>query len=157
MSVEDKIRDIITPSLQEKGYHIVRVQLQGSKRKTLQIMIEKLDETNISVDDCASVSRVASVLLDVNDPIHESYVLEVTSPGVDRPLVLKEDYTRFSGSMAKIELKIPLEGQRRFQGVLLGVEGDLIKIELTPQKEVAEFAFSDIQKAKLIPDYEHTQ
>ncbi|MDI9636336.1 ribosome maturation factor RimP [Geitlerinema splendidum] len=157
MSIENRILEIITPSLEEKGYHIVRIQLQGLKRKTLQIMIEKRDESQITVDDCAFVSRIASVLLDVNDPIHESYDLEVTSPGLDRPLVIKEDYKRFAGSMVKIELKVPYEGRQRFHGLLLGVEGDLVKLELSPEKEVTEFAFSDIKKAKLIPNYEMSQ
>ncbi|EKE09402.1 MAG: hypothetical protein ACD_16C00187G0003 [uncultured bacterium] len=157
MSVEKHIRDIISSSLEARGYRVVRIQLQGSKRKTLQIMIERDDGNNITIDDCTAVSQIASVLLDVNDLIHESYVLEVSSPGLDRPLVLKEDYARFKGSMVRIELKIPREGRRHFQGILLGVKEDLITIELTPQKEVAEFAFSDIQKAKLVPDYEHAQ
>lgn len=154
IDLEQHIADIINPALLNKGFRVVRVQLQGSKRKTLQIMIERADESPISVDDCALVSQTASVLLDVEDPIHESYVLEVTSPGSDRPLITKQDFKRFVGSMVKIELKIPHEGSRRFRGLLLGIEGDLVKIELDPQKEVAEFAFSDIQKAKVVPDYE---
>lgn len=154
MSLEQHIDDIITPALLDRGFRVVRVQLQGSKRKTLQIMIEREDGVNITVDDCANVSRTVSVLLDVDDPIHEPYILEVSSPGLDRPLITKSDFKRFAGSMVKVELKAPLNGSRRFQGHLLGIEGDLVKIELDPQKEVAEFAYSDIQKAKLIPDYE---
>lgn len=154
MSLEQQIDDIIAPALLDKGFRVVRIQLQGSKRKTLQIMIERMDEVNITVDDCALVSHTVSVLLDVDDPIHESYVLEVSSPGMDRPLITKDDFIRFAGSNIKLELKTPYQGSRRFQGLLLGVEGDLVKIELEPEKEVAELAFSDIQKAKLIPDYE---
>jgi ribosome maturation factor RimP len=154
MNLENHIEEIITSPLQTKGFRIVRIQFQGSKRKTLQIMIEHIDEQNITVDDCALVSHTVSVLLDVDDSIHESYILEVSSPGLDRPLVIKDDFKRYAGSMVKFELKAPYEGSRRFQGLLLGVEGDLIKFELEPEKKVAEFAFSDIQKAKLIPDYE---
>lgn len=154
MSLEQRIDDIITPALLSKGFRVVRIQLQGSKRKTLQIMIERIDDTNLTMDDCTLISRTISVLLDVDDPIHESYILEVSSPGLDRPLITKSDFTRFAGSMVKIELSSPYQGSRRFQGLLLGIDGDLVKIELNPQKEVAEFAFSDIQKAKLIPDYE---
>lgn len=154
MSAEQRIEDIITPALLDKGFRIVRIQLQGSKRKTLQIMIERMDDINVTVDDCAHVSRTVSVLLDVDDPIHESYILEISSPGLDRPLTKKEDFKRFAGSMVKIELSTPRDGSRRFHGLLLGVEGESVKIELDPQKEVAEFAVSDIQKAKLIPDYE---
>lgn len=154
MNIEPRIDEIITPALLHKGFRVVRIQLQGSKRKTLQIMIERIDGGNISVDDCALVSQTVSVLLDVEDPIHESYILEVTSPGLDRPLITQSDFQRFAGSRVKIELKTPHEGSRRFQGLLLGVEGDLVQIELQPQNEVAEFTLSDIQKAKLIPDYE---
>jgi ribosome maturation factor RimP len=154
MSLEQHIDDLITPALLDRGFRVVRVQLQGSKRKTLQIMIEREDGVNITVDDCANVSRTVSVVLDVDDPIHEPYILEVSSPGLDRPLITKSDFKRFAGSKVKVELKAHYNGSRRFQGHLLGVEGDLVKIELDPQKEVAEFAYSDIQKAKLIPDYE---
>ncbi len=154
MSFEQHIEDIVTAPLLTRGYRIVRIQLQGSKRKTLQIMIEHIDGRDVTVDDCALVSTTVSVLLDVDDSIHESYILEISSPGLDRPLITKNDFKRFAGSMIKIELKLPYQGSRRFKGLLLGVEGDLVKIELDPQKEVAEFAFSDIQRAKLIPDYE---
>ena len=153
MSLEQRINDIITPTLLDKGFRVVRTQLQGAKRKTLQIMIERIDGINVTVDDCALASRAASVLLDVDDPIHDPYVLEVSSTGLDRPLVAKNDFERFAGSKIKLELYTPYKGSRRFQGLLLGIVGDLVKIELDPQKEVAEFAFSDIQKAKLIPDY----
>lgn len=159
MSIEQHIENLITPALNDKGFGIVRLQLQGNKRKTLQLMIERLDGLNITMEDCALVSRTASVLLDVDDPIHESYTLEVSSPGLDRPLTKKVDFERFTGSLIKIELKMPLQGSRRFQGILKGIEGDLVKIQLMPPLEagnfnVAEFDFSDIQKAKIIPDYE---
>lgn len=153
MNLEQRIEEIISPTLLTRGYRVVRVQLQGSKRKTLQVMVERTDETGITVDDCALASHAISVLLEVDDPIHESYVLEVSSPGLDRPLITKRDFERFTGSMIRIELNTPREGTRRFRGLLLGIEGDLIKIEVESQKEVAEFALSDIQRAKLIPEY----
>ncbi len=158
MSIENHIESIITPALADKGFGVVRVQLQGSKRATLQIMIERTDEANITVEDCATVSHTVSVLLDVDDPIHEAYILEVSSPGDDRPLVKRSDFKRFAGSTIKIELNTPHEGRRRFQGVLQGIEKDLVKLELAPSEKdgnfnVAEFAFSDIQKAKVIPNY----
>lgn len=154
MTTEQRIADIITPTLLERGYTVVRVQFQGGAKKVLQIMIERMDGVNITVDDCADVSRAVSVLLDLDDPIHDHYILEVSSPGLDRPLVQKADFERFAGSVIKLELKTPVEGSRRFKGLLLGIEGDRVKIELETQKEVAEFTYSDIQKARLIPDYE---
>lgn len=154
MSLEQHIEDTITPTLLKRGFRVVRIQLQGSKRKTLQIMVERMDDINISLDDCTRISQAVSVLLDVDDPIHEPYILEVSSPGLDRPLVKKSDFKRFAGSRVKIELKTPYEGSHRFQGLLVGIEEDLVKIELDLQKKVAEFALSDIQKAKIIPDFE---
>ena len=136
MNIEQHIEEIISPALLHKGYRVVRIQFQGSKRKTLQIMIERTDNENVSVDDCETVSRTSSVLLDVEDPIHEPYILEVTSPGLDRPLVKKEDFERFAGAKIKIELKTPHEGSRKFQGLLLGVDEDMVKLELEPQKEI---------------------
>ena len=157
MSIEKRIENIIAPALLERGFRVVRVQLQGSKGKTLQIMIERLEDINLTVDDCALASHTISVLLDVDDPIHESYILEISSPGMDRPLVKKDDFERFVGSNVKIELNTLYEGQLRFQGLLKGVEADNIKIELDAEKKVAKFALSDIKKAKLIPDYDNTQ
>jgi len=157
MNLEQHIENIITPSLLDRGFRVVRVQLQGSKRKTLQIMIERLDETKITVDDCALASHAISILLDVEDPIHESYTLEVSSPGIDRPLIKKEDFERFSGSTVKVELKIPHDGQLRFQGVLKSIENDRIKVEYDPEKKVADIALSDIKKAKLIPNYDNAK
>jgi len=157
MTIEQRIEEIITPALLEKGFGVVRVQLQGSKRKNLQIMIERLNDVGITVDDCALASRTISVLLDIDDPIHESYTLEVSSPGMDRPLVKKGDFERFVGSMIKIELVLPYEGRIKFQGLLREINNDRIKIELEPEKKVAEITFSDIKKAKLIPDYDNAQ
>lgn len=159
MSIEQHIENLLTPSLNDKGFGIVRLQLQGNMRKTLQLMIERLDGSNITMEDCALVSRTASVLLDVDDPIQESYTLEVSSPGLDRPLTKKADFERFAGSLIKIELRAPFQGSRRFQGLLKGIEGDTVKVQLIPLEgeekfNVAEFAFSDIQKAKIIPNFE---
>lgn len=153
MSIEQRVENIITSALLHKGFRVVRVQLQGSKRKTLQVMIESIMDKEITIDDCALASRTISVLLDVDDPIHEAYTLEVSSPGIDRPLVKKEDFERFAGSLVKIELKTPYEGHLRFQGFLQGIEGEMVKIELDTEKKVAELTLSDIKKAKLIPDY----
>lgn len=157
MNTEQRVENIITPALLHRGFRVVRIQLQGSKRKTLQIMIEHMDDTGITIDDCALVSQTISVLLDIEDPIHESYMLEVSSPGMDRPLVKQDDFERFAGSRAKVELKTPYEGHSKLQGFLRGVEEDMIKIELDEEKKVAAIAFSDIKKAKLVPDYDMAQ
>ena len=159
MTLGERIEALIIAPLLDKGIGVVRVDLQGSQKKTLQIMIERVDAGNVSMNDCITTNDIVSVLLDVEDPISESYTLEVTSAGLDRPLIKKEDFNRFAGSRVKIELKTPFEGTRRWQGVLQGLQGDIVKIDIAPSAKnenfgVAEFAFSDIQKAKLIPTYE---
>lgn len=159
MSIVNRIEGIIAPVLLEKGYEVVHVELQGAKRKTLQIMIERRDGQAISTDDCVVASHIVSMLLDVEDPISESYVLEMSSAGLDRPLKKKQDFEKFVGETIKVELKTPYQGARRLQGVLQGIKDDIIRIDLSssPQNNnfgVAELAFSDIQRAKIIPNYE---
>jgi ribosome maturation factor RimP len=115
-----EITRIIEPSLEAMGYRLVRVALMGARQATLQVMAERLDEVAMTVDDCAQISRSISALLDVADPIAGAYTLEVSSPGIDRPLVRPEDYDRFAGFAARIELSAPLDGRKRFRGRLLG-------------------------------------
>jgi ribosome maturation factor RimP len=123
-----KIEALIAPSLEAMGYRVVRVAVTGGRRATLQIMAERVDDKAMTVEDCADISRTASALLDVADPIATAYTLEVSSPGIDRPLVRREDFARFAGFEAKIELTSPVEGRRRFRGKLLGVEGDDVRL-----------------------------
>ena len=116
----NEIARIIEPSLEAMGYRLVRVALTGTQRPTLQVMAERRDEAAMAVDDCALISRSISALLDVADPIAGAYMLEVSSPGIDRPLVRPEDYDRFAGFEARIDLVAPLDGRKRFRGRLLG-------------------------------------
>ena len=112
----NEIARIIEPSLEAMGYRLVRLmQTGGLQRPTLQIMAERRDDAPMTVEDCAEISRAVSALLDVADPIASAYMLEVSSPGIDRPLVRPEDYDRFAGFEARIELVEPLDGRKRFQ------------------------------------------
>jgi ribosome maturation factor RimP len=121
LPIETKeIARIIEPGLKAMGYRLVRVAVTGARRATLQVMAERRDEAPMSVDDCALISRSISALLDVADPIADAYTLEVSSPGIDRPLVRPEDYDRFAGFEARIELSEPLGGRKRYRGRLLG-------------------------------------
>src|SRR3546814_8590835 len=123
MEIAARIEDMIAPSLADMGYDLVRVSLTGgAARMTLQIMAECLDGAGMTVDDCAAISRAVSALLDVEDPIRGAYVLEVSSPGIDRPLTRARDYERFAGYEAKVELRRMMDGRRRFRGRLMGVE-----------------------------------
>ena len=129
MSLEKKIAAMIEPALEDMGFGVVRVRVQGSDRITLQIMADRLDEAPINVDDCADISRAVSAILDVEDPIEQAYSLEVSSPGIDRPLTRLRDFERFEGHEAKIELAELIDGRRRFRGILSGIEGEEVRIE----------------------------
>ena len=139
---------IIEPSLEAMGYRLVRVAFLGAKRATLQIMAERIDDAPMTVDDCTEISRSVSALLDVADPIAEAYMLEVSSPGIDRPLVRPEDYDRFAGFEARVELERPLDGRKRFRGRLLGRAGG--QIRLAAENGEVQLPFADIAKAKLV-------
>lgn len=154
MDFIEKIEQIIEPSLTDLGYEVVRIQVQGAKRKTLQVMIDNLNGQPVTVDNCAEASYTISALLEVEDPIADPYTLEVSSPGMDRPLVKLKDFERFAGEIIKFELKLPQNGQRRFQGLLKGAKQNKVLVELEEQETVSEFDYEDIQKAKIKPEYE---
>src|SRR5436305_13444734 len=128
------------------GYRLVRVAMIG--RATLQVMAEHRDDAPMTVGDCADISRTVSALLDVADPIAGAYTLEVSSPGIDRPLVRPEDYDRFAGFEAKLELSHPLSGRKRFRGRLLGRAGDSVR--LIAEIGEVHVPLSAIARAKLI-------
>jgi ribosome maturation factor RimP len=142
------IEAIIAPSLEAMGYRVVRVAVTGGRRATLQIMAERADEQAMTVEDCAEISRSVSALLDVADPIAGAYTLEVSSPGIDRPLVKREDFVRFAGFEAKIELNQPRDGRRRFRGKLLGVEGDEVRLLVDDAPVVVPL--NAVARAKLV-------
>lgn len=142
------IAPIIEPSLEAMGYRLVRIAFLGAKRATLQIMAERLDDAPMTVDDCTEISRSVSALLDVADPIDSAYMLEVSSPGLDRPLTRPEDYDRFAGFEARVELAQPLDGRKRFRGRLLGRADTHIRM-MAETGEVA-LPLADIAKAKLV-------
>ena len=140
-----EIERLIAPSLAAQGYDVVRVLLMGGARHaTLQIMIERADRTAVSVDDCTAASRTVSALLDVEDPIAGTYTLEISSPGIDRPLVKPADFDRFKGYEARFESRTPIDGRRRFRGELLGFEAGVARLSidgrefLVPFEEVAK-------------------
>jgi ribosome maturation factor RimP len=139
---------MIEPSLEAMGYRLVRVSLTSTRRATLQIMAERLDDAAMTVDDCAQISRSISAVLDVADPIAGAYTLEVSSPGIDRPLVRPEDYDRFAGFEARIDLNAPFEGRKRFRGRVLGRNGEYVR--LVAETGEVMLPFADIARAKLI-------
>jgi ribosome maturation factor RimP len=144
----NEIARIIEPSLETMGYRLVRVALTAGQRPTLQVMAERIDEAPMTVDDCADISRQVSALLDVADPIAGAYTLEVSSPGIDRPLTRPEDYDRFAGFEARIELGAPLAGRKRFRGRLLGRTGDFVR--LAAEGGEVHLPLADVARAKLV-------
>lgn len=143
-----EVERLIGPTIAELGYEIVRVHFGGDRRPKLQLMIERQDGSTVNVDDCATASRATAAILDVEDPISTAYVLEVSSPGIDRPLTRLADFQRFAGHLAKVELAVPQEGRRRFSGTLLGIEGETILLDC--EEGSVGLRFADMSKAKLI-------
>jgi ribosome maturation factor RimP len=142
------IERVIEPSLAAMGYRIVRVVVTSGRRPTLQVMAERVDDAAMTVDDCALISHSVSALLDVADPIAGAYTLEISSPGIDRPLVRAEDYDRFAGFEARIELGEPIAGRRRFRGRLLGTaDGD---IRLATEAGETRLPLAAVARAKLV-------
>lgn len=144
----NRIAQAVEPSLEAMGYRLVRVAITSGRRATLQVMAERLDEQPMTVDDCAQISHSVSALLDVADPIAGAYLLEVSSPGIDRPLVRTEDYDRFSGFEAKIELSRPIDGRRRFRGRLLGTATGMVR--LATEAGEMELPLDAVARAKLV-------
>lgn len=124
-----RVAALIEPALSDRGFRLVRVAVSGREGKTLQIMAERADGT-MTIEDCEAISREISPLLDVHEPIAGSYRLEVSSPGIDRPLVRPSDFEDWSGHEAKIELSQPIDGRRRFRGMLEGFEDGEVRLEV---------------------------
>ncbi len=144
----NRIAQTIEPSLAAMGYRLVRVVITSGRRPTLQVMAERTDDRPMTVDDCSLISHSVSAILDVADPIAGNYVLEISSPGIDRPLVRPDDYDRFSGFEARIELARPLDGRKRFRGRLLGTSGG--KVRLAVETGVLELPLDEVARAKLV-------
>jgi ribosome maturation factor RimP len=143
------VAPLIESSLKGMGYRLVRVIWQGSdKRRILQIMAEREDFIDMTVDDCADISHMVSAILDVKDPIDGAYELEVSSPGVDRPLMNAQDFADYAGHKAKVEMAIPQNGRKRFGGVIVQATPD--ELTLKDGGDVWELAIEEMASAKLV-------
>ena len=149
--LEQRIHAALAPSLGAMGYGLVLVSLDGGAgRKTLRILAERTDGRGMSVADCEAVSHRASALLDVDDPIETAYDLEVSSPGMDRPLTSPGDFRRFQGRQVKVETQLAVDGRKRFKGAIGQVKGDTEFTLEMPEGPVV-LAFENIRSAKLAP------
>jgi ribosome maturation factor RimP len=148
-----RVATIVEPVIEQLGYRLVRVRVSSAEGCTVQIMAERPDGT-MSVEDCEAVSRALSPVLDVADPIERAYRLEISSPGIDRPLVRKSDFERYTGHVAKIETSMPIQGRKRFRGVLAGTEGETARIRRNDAAEGEEteimIPIEEMSEAKLV-------
>ncbi|MGA0533630.1 ribosome maturation factor RimP [Hansschlegelia sp. KR7-227] len=151
--VDARVAAIVGPTLIDLGFRVVRVKSSGRNGYTLQVMAERADGT-FTVEDCEAASKAISPVLDVEDPIDRAYHLEMSSPGIDRPLVRVSDFARWAGHLAKVEMEIPVDGRKRFKGVLEGVEGSnaILRRDDASKDEVARVSLpiADIGEARLI-------
>ena len=148
MQTKHPLAEMLEPIIEKLGYESVRIMTIGQANPTLQVMIDKLDGTEITVDDCAKVSRALSETLDEKDPISDRYNLEVSSPGLDRPLTKPEHFKRFAGNEVKVETDTLIENRKRFKGVLNGTEDSTIL--LTMDGILYHIPFAAVSKAKLV-------
>ncbi len=150
-AIDRKLAEIISPVIEGLGFELVRVRLMGGKTRILQIMADRPDG-GIIVEDCATISTAVSAVLDVEDPLEDQYVLEVSSPGIDRPLTRLKDFDMWEGYEARIETTELIDGRRRFKGMLAGTEDDEVLIELEEGAETLTIGlkFDWLSDAKLI-------
>lgn len=149
MDITAKITALIEPSLASMGYAIVLVKLNDSNhRKTLMVMAERADGKLMGFDDCTDISNTVGALLEVEDPITGAYNLEVCSPGIDRPLTKKDDYVRYKGYEAKLEVQLPIDGRKRFRGTINGADDHDISLNVEGQN--VSIPLGNVRTAKLV-------
>ena len=148
-----RVATIVEPVIEQLGYRLVRVRVSGAEGCTVQIMAERPDGS-MTVEDCEAVSRALSPVLDVADPIDRAYRLEISSPGIDRPLVRKSDFERYAGHVARIETAMPIQGRKRFRGTLMGTEGEAARIRRDDATEGEEaeilLPIEEMSEARLV-------
>jgi ribosome maturation factor RimP len=147
-----RVAALVEPVLGSLGYRLVRVRISAFAGCTVQIMAERPDGS-LSIEDCEAVSRALSPVLDVADPIESAYHLEISSPGIDRPLVRRSDFDRYAGYIAHVEMQAPVDGRRRFRGELIGTEGDSARIRYETNADESTDALlriDDMMEAKLV-------
>ncbi len=148
-----RVAAIAEPVIEQLGYRLVRVKISAADGCTVQIMAERPDGTMV-VEDCEIVSRALSPVFDMADPVDRAYRLEISSPGIDRPLVRKSDFDRYAGHLVKIETEIPIDGRKRFRGLLAGTEGEAARLRLDDKEEAAGaevlLPIAEISEARLV-------
>jgi ribosome maturation factor RimP len=149
LTLEAKLTAIVAPRLETMGFELVRVTVLGRERPTVQVMADRADGNLITVEDCEQISRYLSTVFDVEDPIPGAWNLEVSSAGIDRPLTRPKDWNRFAGHLARVEMMFPVDGRKRFSGIVLGADDTIGKLRLDDGHE-AELPLRDIRRARLV-------
>ena len=148
--LRDRLLALIEPALETLGYELVLLEYSpGIKTASLRLFID--GSAGVALGDCEKVSREIAALLDVEDPIEKAYQLEVSSPGLDRPLTKVEHYQRFTGEKARVQTLVPINGRKKFVGVILGIEQRTLLLK--QDAETVRIPLADIEKARLVPDY----
>jgi len=151
-AIDRRLAEIVRPVIEDLGFELVRLRLQGGRTATLQIMADR-PEGGINVEDCADISTAVSATLDVEDPLEDAYHLEVSSPGIDRPLTRLKDFAIFEGYDARLETNQPIDGRKRFKGILAGVEGDEVLLNIDDNQggtQTIGLNFDWLSDAKLV-------
>jgi ribosome maturation factor RimP len=146
--LEAKLAGLVEPTLEHMGFELVRVVVTGRDRPTVQVMVDRADGAAVSIKDCESISRRLGAVIDVDDPMRAAWTLEVSSPGIDRPLTRVKDWTRFAGHLARVEMTVPVNGQKRFSGTVLGADEAAARLRLGDGSEIA-LPLADIRRARL--------
>ena len=147
--LDAKLASIVAPTITDLGYELVRVAVMGREQPTVQIMAERADGVAMSVEDCEAISHAAGAVLDVEDPIQGNWTLEVSSPGIDRPLTRVKDWNRFVGHQARLEMDVPVDGRRRFVGIILGADAEHARLRLEDGTEV-NLLLEHMRRARLV-------
>ncbi|MBV9251813.1 MAG: ribosome maturation factor RimP [Acetobacteraceae bacterium] len=148
-SLESRIAAIVKPSLAHLGYELVRVAVLGRERPTVQIMVDRTDGANITVEDCEQLTHHLGAVLDVEDPMPGAWTMEISSAGIDRPLTRVKDWNRFAGHLARAEMFVPIQGRKRFSGIVLGADDSQGRLRLEDGTEIA-LPFQNLRRAKLV-------
>jgi ribosome maturation factor RimP len=147
--LDARIADLVAPTIEHMGYELVRVQISGKEKPTVQIMADRADGAVFTVEDCTDISHAVGAVLDVADPIKAEWMLEVSSPGIDRPLTRTKDWERYAGHIATVEMLIPIEGRKRFRGIVLGADLDSARLRLDEGPEIS-LPRDQMRRAKLV-------
>jgi len=147
--LEGRLADIVTPSLEGMGFELVRVAITGKDRPTVQVMVDRADGTPLTVEDCESITHALGAVIDVADPMPKAWTLEISSAGIDRPLTRVKDWNRYAGHLARAETVVPLDGRKRFSGIVLGADATHARMRLDDGVEIA-LPLADMRRARLV-------